>query len=208
MDRTKEEPGGTGRSHDGPARAGSRRRELWNRRPLLDALARAARTGNREARELLWSVCRPKLTGVALGSGIDPDDVPDLVQDALLSADTHLDTFDTSKGSFRSWLITILLNRRNNLTRLRARRARLLQGMAPRGNSNGNGHGRLEPVEAHLQIHRLLPLLTRTQRTVVVLYEIGGLSAYETSLILGITPAGVRSVAREARRRMARLSGC
>ncbi len=212
MDRTKEVPGGTGRSRDGLMRGGGRlagRGGLWNQRLRLDALAVEARPGDRDARERLWSVCRPKLTGVALGSGINPDDVPDLVQDALFSADTHLDSFDPGRGSFRSWLITILLNGRNNLTRSRARRARILQGMAPRGNGNGNGHGpgRLEPVEARLQINRLLPFLTRTQRTIVVLYEIGGLSAYEASLILGITPAGVRSVAREARRRMARLSG-
>ena len=57
-------------------------------------------------------------------------------------------------------------------------------------------------VEARLTLRRLLDRLTRRQREVIALYEIDGLSAEEVAGILGISAAGVRSLARDARRRL------
>lgn len=180
------------------------RGELWTRKQDLDRLAVAARDGNADAREALWLTVRPRLVRIARGAGVFPTDVPDLVQDAVVAADQSLEGFHPEKGPFRSWMIAILRNLRSNLRRSRARRTVALAGLRRQPRSNGNGKGRLGPIEARLQLDRLLPVLSRRQRTVLILYEIGGLSAYETALILGITPAGVRSIAREARQKLAR----
>jgi RNA polymerase sigma-70 factor (ECF subfamily) len=180
------------------------RGEIWAHRQYLDAVALTARTGDRDAREALWLAVRPRLERVAGGSGVHPCDIPDLVQDTVLSANQNLARFDPDRGSFRTWVIAILFHLRSNMWRTRARRRRALADLRRQSGSNGNGNGRggLEPMEARVQLDRLLPKLSRRQRAVLVLYDIGGLSAYETGLVLGITPAGVRSIAREARNRL------
>jgi RNA polymerase sigma-70 factor (ECF subfamily) len=177
------------------------RGEIWTHRQYLDAIAIAARDGDHDAREALWLTARPRLERVAGGSGVISGDIPDLVQDTILAANQNLFRFDPDRGSFRTWVISILLHLRSNMRRTRARRRRALDRLQrlTGPNGNGNGRGQLEPMEARVQLDRLLPKLSRRQRAVIVLYEIGGLSAYETGLILGITPAGVRSIAREAR---------
>jgi RNA polymerase sigma factor (sigma-70 family) len=78
----------------------------------------------------------------------------------------------------------------------------LLKALATssRSSSEAGSHA----VEARLTLHRLLEQLTRRQREVVALYEIDGLSAEEVSRILEITAAGVRSLARDARRKLAK----
>lgn len=191
---------------NGPVRA-----DIWFDRERLDSAAVAARKGNRNARNLLWVAAMPRLERIALHFGARPEDVPDLIQETILRAYIHLNRFDPHRGSFRSWLITILLHLKKNLTRARLRRIRLhsrLSLRSVRGYNHRNGRGQLNRIESRLEVGRLLPALPRKQRAVLVLYGIGELSAQETGLILGITPGGVRAIARDARQRLRAAYSC
>jgi RNA polymerase sigma-70 factor (ECF subfamily) len=182
--------------------------EIWTDGRVLDAMASAAGAGDRDARNVLWTIVRPHLEKLAFGLRVAHDDVPDLVQDALLSADTNLHRFDPRKGSFRTWLVTIIIHLRSNLWRRRARRARLLEAMRGTVRRNAAGQECDAPMQLQsaLELSRMVPALSGRQRVVLFVYVIGGLSSHETGRLLDITADGVRSIARDARRRLERIA--
>ena len=174
--------------------------------PDLARLAVEASAGRRAGagEERLWQVARPRLVRMALALGVPASDVPDIVQDALFAAHRALGRFDPGAGSFEAWIGTILVRRARNLARARRRRRIFLDALRAVGlpARPRSPHG-IAGVEARLVVERLLGCLTDSQREVVALYEIGEMDAAGTAQALGITPAGVRSIARDARRRLA-----
>ena len=166
----------------------------------LAELAAAAAAGDADASERLADAAWPRLNRIALALGVPPDDAPDLVQDVLLSAWRNLDRFDPARGSFVGWLVPGLRGRAQNRLRAGGRRVRFLEKLrivAPRQH-----RGERNAVDARLTLGKLLNVLTPRQREVVALYEIEGMSSKETARVLEISEAGVRSVARDARRRL------
>ena len=168
----------------------------------LAVLVEAARGGDEEATGRLYTRVRPRLLRIALALGVDPDDAADLVQETLWAAHRNLGRFDAARASFEGWLGTILVRRTRNRWRSLARGRRLLKALAGAGRSSSEPGS--HAVEARLTLHRLLERLTQRQREVVALYEIDGLSADEVAVILDITAAGVRSLARDVRRKLAK----
>lgn len=144
---------------------------------------------------------RPRLLRLAIALGAHPEDADDLVQETLLAAHRSRERFDDSVGSLDGWLATILIRRIHNKRRSWIRRVRLFTSMRrePRREIRSGA----EAVDARLTLSRLLEALTERQREVVALYELGEMSAEESARALGLTPAGVRSIARDARRRLA-----
>lgn len=150
--------------------------------------------------ERLFRALRPSLLRWALALGADPDTAEDLVQETLMAAHRSLARFDPARGGIETWTAEILVRRFRNRRRAWWRRFRLSEAL--RVSSK-----RIEPataaaVEARITLRRLLDALTPRQREVVALYELADLSAEETARALGLTPAGVRSVARDARARL------
>ena len=194
VDRVREALRLNSRAHD----------EIWKRRDYLDRTALVAQEGDRDARNALWIVVRPRLEKIALALGVEFDDVADLVQDVLLCADRNLHKFDAAKGSFRTWLVTILGHLKHNLSRSKIRRARLLEAM--RGNLVRRGaagsRADLDRLESSIELSRLLSTLSWRQREVLILYRIGDLTSRETGAVLGISAQTVRSIARDARSRL------
>ncbi len=179
------------------------REESGGKNTALTELVLAVRQGARSAESWL-AVARPRLLRVLLAAGASPHDAEDLVQDTLLSAHDKLETFDARRGSCESWLATIALSRLRNQRRSEGRRlrlkdawARLLAPITP---------GPAPAFEARDTLARLLAGLTPRMREVVALYEIAELSAEETARVLGMSAAGVRSIARDARRRLTQLA--
>jgi RNA polymerase sigma-70 factor (ECF subfamily) len=163
-------------------------------------LVRAALDGDRQVADRLYELVRPRLLRIALALGADPETAADTVQESLWAAHRSLSRFDPSRASFQGWLGVILTRRLRNQRRAAARRMRMLEALrvaAPRRSDRG------QPVaEARITLRRLLEELTDRQREVIALYEIGELSAAEVARALDLTPAGVRSIARDARRRL------
>lgn len=174
-------------------------------RRALTAMALEVQAGEKTAANRLWEAARPLLQRVALALGVPPSDVPDLVQDVLLAAHRGLESFAPDKGSLDSWLVAILVRRARNALRAQRRRRRLserLRILIPRAASRGP----FDAVEARLTLARLLTSLTESQREVIALYEIADLSAEEAGNLLGMSAAGVRSIARDARERLSRAA--
>ncbi len=152
----------------------------------------------------LWAEIRPRLTRIALAVGVPPDDVPDLVQETLIAAHAALPRFDATRGRLEGWVATILVRRARNLARGRRRMHRAIAAFAAgRRDARATAPDAGAALEARLTLERLLEALTAEQREVVALYEIAEWSAEEVGTALGISAATVRSVARDARRRLA-----
>jgi RNA polymerase sigma-70 factor (ECF subfamily) len=179
---------------------------VWRDRRRLEGVALLAQGGDREARDALWSIVRSPLERIALAMGIAPIDIPDLVQETLMAAHVNLDRFDPDRGSMRTWLATIMARLRLNLLRRRARRVRLLERLAGGISREVARGGRVKrgAPSAGDDVGEVLDRLTNRQRQVVIVYAIAGLSALEAGRALGITAAGVRSIARDARNRLGR----
>lgn len=180
---------------------------LWRDRERLNDIARAAQAGDGDARNALCVVLHPYLERIALQIGVVRRDVPDIVQETLFAAHLNLDRFDPGLGSVRTWVTTILARLRLNLLRRRARRVRALEAMA--GASSGAASlftsAPYDMAQISHDVAGMLAGLSRRQRQVLTIYAIGGLSARDTGRALGLTAAGVRSIARDARRHMAQL---
>jgi RNA polymerase sigma-70 factor (ECF subfamily) len=169
----------------------------------LTALAVAARAGAAGAVDRLWERTRPRAVRVALALGVPAQDVSDLVQDVLLAAHRGLRSFDDASGSFEAWLAAILVRRARNRARAARRRSWLLAAFRSAGRPDTSRTApAIEQVEARLTLARLVDALTPSQREVVALYEIEDLSAEEAARVLGIEPSSVRSIARDARRKL------
>ena len=174
----------------------------------LARLAIAARATRGAEEERLWQVVRPRLVRIALALGVPAAEVPDLVQDVLFAAHRALSRFDPGAGSFEGWMGAILVRRARNLARSSRRKRLFLEALRAFGvRVVPPSPGGLDHLEARLTIERLLGLLSASQRDVIALYEIGEMGADETARILGLTPAGVRSIARDARLRLAEVVG-
>lgn len=171
----------------------------------LTARAVAVRDGACDGAEL-WAEARARLCRIALALGVPPDDVPDIVQDVLLAAHRTLPRFDPERGRFEGWLAAILVGRARNHRRGVRRRLRLLAAFGRRSSGPAPRDPAHEATEARLTLARLTAALTDVQREVVALYEIGDLTADEVARSCGMTAAGVRSIARDARRRLAALA--
>lgn len=195
-------PGDGSRTTDTPLPA-SRACSAHDGTATLEQLAVAARAGKPGAAEELCDRARRCLVTVARSLGVPSAEVPDLVQEVLLAAWRRLDRYDPARGSFIGWLTPGLRGRAYNLGRGELRRSRFLRRL--RVLPGALDRERPDPrsrLEARLTLEVLLATLTRCQRAVLELYDLGGLSSGETARVLDIAPAGVRSIARDARRRL------
>ncbi|MCP3977761.1 MAG: RNA polymerase sigma factor [bacterium] len=169
--------------------------------PLEPAdLVRAARGGDERAVERLYEAVRPRLLRIAVAMGVEPDAAADLVQESLWAAHRSLRSYDEGRLSFDSWLSVILVRRVRNSRRAAGRRMRFLDRW--RTNTASVERPPQRAADARLTLERLLAELTERQREVIALYEIASYSAEEVAGVLELTPAGVRSLARDARRRL------
>jgi RNA polymerase sigma-70 factor (ECF subfamily) len=99
--------------------------ETPNTRPSL--LVRLRDAGDDEAWRQFVEVYAPLIYGFARKQGLQDADAADLTQDALRVVSEAIKQleYDPRRGSFRSWLFTVV---RNQLFRLRARQAKVGRG--------------------------------------------------------------------------------
>src|SRR5919106_353428 len=91
-------------------------------------LAERLRSGDREALGALYDRYASVAMAVAVRVVSDPELAEDLVHDAYVAVWQKIDRFDPSRGSLRSWLLTIVRNRA--IDRLRGTRPSIEVGDA------------------------------------------------------------------------------
>jgi len=136
----------------------------------------------------------------------DAHSAADLTADIFLAAIESAHRYDEAKGSAGAWLVGIARNVVADHQRKRARELRAL------GRINGRAllddasveriNQRLDAERATRQLYRTLQTLPATQRAVVELVAIDGLSLTESAAVLGITAANARTRYHRARTRL------
>lgn len=114
----------------------------------------------------------------------------DVVQEALVRAWRHRARYDTERGTFRAWLLTIVANE--------ARRAAARQWhpttIPPAGSPTS--------LEDRLDIAAAVQRLPPRQKLAVDCYYFAGLSVVETAAVMACSEGTVKSTLSDARARL------
>lgn len=163
------------------------------------ALIAAWRRGDSEAVQRAMLLHGPTMLRVALALCPRTEDAEEVVQDALLRAHRSLSSYDAERGSLRSWLVGVTVNRARQVRRGQTRYGGFLERM------------RREPYEivSSLAMHvdlefarRRLAALPAREREAFVLVEIEELSSAEAGRIMRVSDSTVRVLVARARSRL------
>ena len=157
--------------------------------PLNDQLlAERLRSGDREALGELYDRYSSVAMAVAVRVVSDRELAEDLVHDAYVAVWQKIDRFDASRGSLRSWLLTIVRNRA--IDRLRGTRPSMEVGDADeqsllRTGPNPTWDAAVQRRSA-LELRRALESLPDEQRQAVELAYFGGRTYREIATLTGV----------------------
>lgn len=112
----------------------------------------------------------------------------DVLQEALVLAWRKWHRFDASRGTPRTWLLTLTADQARRTRRKRRLVAAPAEIVQPHKN-----------VEAFLDLDRAIESLASRQRLAVELYYFVGLSVEETAQVMGCAPGTVKSTLSDAR---------
>jgi RNA polymerase sigma-70 factor (ECF subfamily) len=157
--------------------------------PIDDQLlAERLRTGDREALGTLYDRYSSVAMAVAVRVVSDRELAEDLVHDAYVAVWQKIDRFDPSRGSLRSWLLTIVRNRA--IDRLRGTRPSIEVGDADeqsllRTSPNPTWEAAVER-RSTAELHSALEQLPVEQREAVELAYFGGRTYREIAVLTGV----------------------
>jgi RNA polymerase sigma-70 factor, ECF subfamily len=170
------------------------------RRPITAASPEAAPVDDAVAR--LYREQQPFVWRNARRLGCADEWVDDAVQEVFLVAARRLPELSAA-SNVRGWLFAIVFRVVQRMQRDRARyRARIHRYSETR--SDGRAASPEETSGAARELREALLLLNDTQRVVVILIELEGMTSAEVAKVLGIPPGTVDSRLRAARRELQR----
>ena len=145
----------------------------------------------------------PKLRAFAISLCGDVDRADDLVQETLLKAWDHLDSFEEGTN-LRAWLFTILRNSYFSEYRKRRREVEDRHGqMAESLSVHPDQHGHVDMQD----FRRALALLPPDQREALILVGAAGFSYEEAANVAGCAVGTVKSRVNRARTKLTELLG-
>jgi RNA polymerase sigma-70 factor (ECF subfamily) len=154
------------------------------------ALVEQARSGHDDAWEALYHNVYPRLRGYAL-SHADRTQCEDLVNEALARAVAGVRRFKWEGGGFDAWLLGILRRVCSEHYRYHSRRQAEPRLQAV---SDGSEPGeRVELEDEHAEVRKAFDLLRQSDREVLELRVIAGLSVEEVARVLGKASGAVRT---------------
>jgi RNA polymerase sigma-70 factor, ECF subfamily len=170
---------------------------------VVSNLVKSAKFGDLDAFDSLTIMFRERLYGVIYNMTFNHDDAADLTQDAFVKAFRSLSKFK-EKSSFFTWLYRIGVNL--TLSHLKKKKSRkffsfdqyVTDGVSIKDSENfsskeSNSVRSTLLNELHEKLNEALLQLSDKHRTIVVLFEIDGLSHKDIALIMKCTEGTVRS---------------
>jgi len=178
-------------------------RSLSEKALLVSNLVKSAKSGDLDSFDSLTLMFRERLYGVIYNMTFNHDDAADLTQDAFVKAFRSLSKFK-EKASFFTWIYRIGVNL--TLSYLKKKKSRkffsfdqyVSDGVSIKDSdkfscSDSNSVRSTLINELHEKLNEALSQLSDKHRTIVVLFEIDGLSHKEIASIMKCTEGTVRS---------------
>jgi RNA polymerase sigma-70 factor (ECF subfamily) len=160
-------------------------------------------TSSREQEKTELIAHIPRLRAFALSFCGNPDQADDLVQETLVKAWTHRDSF-TEGTNLLAWLFTILRNAYFSQYRKRKREVPDIDGMY--SSRLAVGPGQTSHIEM-LELRVALARLPDNQREALLLAAAAGHSYEEVAQICGCAVGTIKSRVNRARRTLAEMLG-
>lgn len=179
-------------------------RELMTAPPFdsFASLLGAARSGDERAWSVLYRGTAARMLGyLRMHGAADPEG---LLGDTFLQLARNLRKFDGDEAGFRSWAFTIAHHRLIDERRSLRRRPNTVHPPTEIDVVDAGVNVEVEALEAvdRSIVEELLQILSRDQRSVVLLRILGGLSTSETAAALGKSEGAVRVLQYRALRSM------
>ncbi|MCB9626004.1 MAG: RNA polymerase sigma factor [Sandaracinaceae bacterium] len=163
------------------------------------ALLERARRGDGEAMQALLTELSPSVRRFGQQLCRHEADAMDVMQDTLLAVASHLGDFE-QRAALSSWVYALARSACNRRRRGLKNQAHLPESaVAERADSEATPEERLEAAEVGRSLGRALCGLPDSQREVIVLRDLMGLSASETAKRLGISVPALKSRLHRAR---------
>lgn len=127
----------------------------------------------------------------------DPYYIENILQDVFLKTFKNLDTFDSSKASFTTWITTIAI--RESLNHLRKKKLTFVSFE----DSVKDISTEIDPILSKMEAQELMYLIASIPeklRIVFNLYEVDGYSHKEIEIMLGITASTSRAYLTRAKK--------
>jgi RNA polymerase sigma-70 factor (ECF subfamily) len=140
-----------------------------------------------------WRKTRQRILVLARACGAPAAIADDVAQEVALKAWARLDTFEPRRGSFDAWLRSITHSEVCNQLRHERAVRRAAAGARPRDATDPR-----PALDAALTVEALATRLTAREREALRLTVLVGCGSEEAAPRLGVTPATVRSLKRNA----------
>ena len=165
--------------------------------------------GDDEAFNELVRRHRDRLWAVALRTCGNPDDAADALQDALISAFRHADSF-RGQAAVTTWLHRIVVNACLDRARRAAARPTVPLQIDRTEDTPGlpepaDPHDDISRVELRLALEEALARLPVDQRAAVVLVDVQGMSVEQAAEVLACPVGTVKSRCSRARAKLAEI---
>jgi len=159
------------------------------------------RRGDPESVRRVIALWGPAMLRVALALCRRLEDAEDIVQDALLLAHRSLDEFDSRRGTPRTWLVGVTVNRARQVLRGQRRYAGLLGRFLQEPYETTSSM----PFRSDLAFAReCLGALPAREREAFVLVEMEEMSSEEAAQVMDVTASTVRVLLARARKHLRR----
>jgi RNA polymerase sigma factor (sigma-70 family) len=162
------------------------------------SLLAAAHTGAEWAWSAIYAELAPSVLGYLQAQRApEPEDI---TGDLFLQVVRDLSGFDGDEAAFRAWVLTIAHHRLIDGRRYKSRRpaeaatTEIIVTRGPVGNGEDDG---LEAV-ANAHVRELIGLLPESQRAVLLLRIVGGLTVEQVAGAIGRRPGAVKALQRRA----------
>lgn len=162
----------------------------------LTSLALAAKQGDEGSREALIRLIRPAILRYVLARGLSDHDADDVTQDVCVAVLAAVDRWRDEGRPVWAVVFAITRHKLADRGRHQARhREALCDDMSAHDRPGHDGPAEaIEEDEAAAGVSALLDALPPTQRDVLLLRVIAGLSCAETAEALGLTVGSVRVI--------------
>jgi RNA polymerase sigma-70 factor, ECF subfamily len=170
----------------------------------VDQLVQRSQRGDTAAFDQLVNLYQDRIYNYVARMVRDPVEAEDIAQEAFVKAYRNLPSF-RGASTFQTWLYRIAGNLTIDAVRRRRRRENTFSLDAPVDTEEGamtreledvslpGPSGRVESSETRRQVHQAIQQLSPKLRSVVVLYELQGLSYEEIADILGCPLGTIKS---------------